>query len=750
VRVGLPGHTDHCSPTCPCPEGLADCDTDDDCEGTELRCIRNIGTAFGWEPVTNAVSDICVNVTRHAPTDCHNGVDIGTDETYCTPECPCNHGEGDCDVDDDCEGDLQCIGDDQIGGMIGVKFGYPTDETDVCIRTVYLNAPMPGTCAHDRGDSGSVDHCVPECPCPEGLGDCDTNADCEGSLECWNDIGSYFGWGGTIDACVNTTSDGPNVNCNTPQVALAFGESPGVDYCRNDCPCNHGVGACNVNFPGECVSGTVCVESLGTRFGYTGNYAVCMRNYTIPIVYAEDCVRTGNLGHWNHCTPNCPCTEGMADCNTDADCEGTEVVCVGSNSITTHFGFNDWTEACLNTTIHMSDGCHGGNPPGDADYCTDTCKCNYGEGDCDNNNQCADGLVCVNDLGPHFQYGSSTDVCIRPLSDENQLSDHNWTATCDRRASLKEGHCTSNCPCPEGVADCVNDVDCEGGLRCLHVGGYFNGAISDVCVNVTVEVPNSCHGGVGSGTSSYCTSTCKCTHGEGDCDNDVQCETGHRCIDDIGPMFDMTAGHDVCMRNTPNAFDYWVTECSGIGTPGDTGHCTTACPCPEGLAQCNDNDDACAGKLECFSGVGAHFNFHVDSDVCLNVVIEPSNECHGAIGRGDANYCTVGCKCKHGEGVCATSEECEDDHACVHGVALSHFGTNSGSSVCIRTSTVLLPEIANNNVGTCVRQGNANTADYCTSQCPCPENVGDCDTDDECEGDLWCDQLDGIDICKNT
>jgi hypothetical protein len=55
-------------------------------------------------------------------------------------------------------------------------------------------------------------------------------------------------------------------------------------------------------------------------------------------------------------------------------------------------------------------GCHTGSP-GDANYCSSSCPCDAGYGDCDSNSECNPGLVCATDTGPAYGYASWVDVC---------------------------------------------------------------------------------------------------------------------------------------------------------------------------------------------------------------------------------------------------------------------------------------------------------------------------------------------------
>jgi hypothetical protein len=51
---------------------------------------------------------------------------------FCSPSCPCNLGEGDCDSDDECRGDLVCR-------TAGVALGYGSAYSawDFCVSDTF-------------------------------------------------------------------------------------------------------------------------------------------------------------------------------------------------------------------------------------------------------------------------------------------------------------------------------------------------------------------------------------------------------------------------------------------------------------------------------------------------------------------------------------------------------------------------------------------------------------------------------------
>lgn len=104
------------------------------------------------------------------------------------------------------------------------------------------------------------------------------------------------------------------------------------------------------------------------------------------------------------CSPSCQCNWTELGCKTDNDCS-SGLRC----EIRPQLG-----NRCLKKKDgdDQSDSSAGGDchefKPGHGSYCSDSCKCEEGEGDCDKDSQCKDGLVCEQQSGTDFCVSSGT------------------------------------------------------------------------------------------------------------------------------------------------------------------------------------------------------------------------------------------------------------------------------------------------------------------------------------------------------
>jgi hypothetical protein len=200
------------------------------------------------------------------------------DWDFCSPERPCGPGGGDCDTDADCADWLMCgFGNGSLFGCgleyeytrpHGLPWGYYSYKaSDVCVRVGGRNYYGEYRC--------SDSFCSPGTPCLEGAGDCDSDADCVGTLRCSQDKGSLYGCPSSTDICVATyCGDGICQETNSDNL----NETP--SSCPEDCPAPDST-QCPCDY-------SVCEYCYCPGGGDEENYDDC-NNYYIGVDDGCDC-----------------------------------------------------------------------------------------------------------------------------------------------------------------------------------------------------------------------------------------------------------------------------------------------------------------------------------------------------------------------------------------------------------------------------------------------------------------------------
>jgi len=450
----------------------------------------------------------------------------------CTPETPCDEGEGDCDGPGDggghdghdgCKGDLQC------GSNNCRKFGlYFHEKDDCCEKPSTISSvpdsyvpgtplePKEGQRCRGRNYEPGRRCCTPSEPCDEGEGDCDGPDDggqhdghdgCKGSLVCGTNNCKKFGaYYHEKDDC-----------CEKPSASLIKNTS-------------------NVEeFP-------LTARCRGRNFEPKG----CCSIFT-------------------------PCVEGEGDCEDDADCDG-DMVCGNNNCKAFGDFFHAKDDCCVKpvetvtrpsfplTEPAPGQRCSGRNYQ-TRRCCTPENPCDEGEGDCDGpgdggghdgHDGCKGDLVCGSNNCKKFGlfYHEKDDCCERPSPPVSGTT--GGTLSCpgaplepppDQRCSGRnyQGRrcCTPENPCDEGEGDCDGPGDggghdghagCKGDLvcgsnNCQKFGAYFH-AKDDCC-----EKPGkaySCPAVVGGWGEWQSWSQCSASCGVGEWSRTRDC-TGPSC-----------------------------------------------------------------------------------------------------------------------------------------------------------------------------------------------------------------------------
>ncbi len=210
----------------------------------------------------------------------------------------------------------------------------------------------------------------------------------------------------------------------------------------------------------NCISGTICdVGNTGTNVCYTPSGVIC--DYDLKC-------ESGQGETTTTCPTDC-CTEPDTTCNYATKeyyiCKGTEWENQGKVE-----GRCGYTEG----------GCHGTKQLGSMSYCSSTCKCGEGEGDCDytgTDKQCNTGLICVANVGADYGFSSGTDVCEKTsgctshTSQKCYSNDVYWYDSCGERETKKEECGTLGCP--SGSSSCGSGCTSHASRKCYNNDVYW-------------------------------------------------------------------------------------------------------------------------------------------------------------------------------------------------------------------------------------------------------------------------------------
>lgn len=291
----------------------------------------------------------------------------------------------------------------------------------------------------------------------------------------------------------------------------AGGSIGDLDFCDASCLCDQAEGHCQND--GECSAGLVCGPFNGTRFGLPWNYQLCWPPHCRNGVVDEDetavdcggscgvCYCPFPDGHYAHCnSTSCPCPSGEGDCDSDAECQTGLICAFGTGP---RFGWPTTTDMCL--PPHCIDGVLNGDETeldcggscgacvcpgvsGDPNFCTPSCPCGPGQGDCDGPQDCIAGLECVSGRGPEYGLPTGTDVCIAAHC-TNRIQDGDETGIdCG-------GSCGNSCPPEDATNQNVDSAGVLGDDRAFHflgvsAGGRYVAFVSEA----TNLVPNDNNG----------------------------------------------------------------------------------------------------------------------------------------------------------------------------------------------------------------------------------------------------------------
>lgn len=191
-----------------------------------------------------------------------------------------------------------------------------------------------------------------------------------------------------------------------------------------------------------------------------------------------------------------------------------------------------------------------------------------------------------------------------PEPDDEQPVDHNRPGDIQTGAQSDGPNPGVVLPTLSPGTPCLFNSQCAPGERCDDIPGVTgNKCVGPCTTHADCEVGEKC------GSDDFCEvlvngdwNFCRnggCFRGQGDCDDDADCEGSFKCMEDIGPAWGLGAGRDVCDHPA-----------------GHGSYCSNAHPCGFGQGDC-DLDSQCLPGTFCQDNRGGAFGFPSWVDVCL-------------------------------------------------------------------------------------------------------------------------------------
>ena len=491
--------------------------------------------------------------------------------------------------------------DKTILGMIAAHYQWRGKCHGVAVSAPAIRATLEfdawlGT-ETASGLQGHEDHCRAHGPCGAGIGDCDSDRECQAGLVCVAGGGARYGFGAAVDVCEAAPADDHGATPATATPISLPSTTAGVLTAGD-------VDAFAVTLA-EAGQLTVFTEGSTDTYGTlraagsqrhtplplsdddsgadtnfrlratlpAGSYVVAGRGYssqtTGPYTLHTSFVASRPpAGDWDYCVDYGPCEAGEGDCDEDSEC-GVGLACVAN--VGASYGFGGQVDVCEAAPSL---------PVGDWDYCVDQGPCGAGEGDCDSDRECASGLQCVANVGASYGFGATVDVCEAPAAVElrgnadtiarlhgHPLSLFGWALDALNPAAAgaveiyvggpvgtgtKVATVMANQPRPD--VNAALGVPGDHGFQWALSRPYQRGSHTFYAYAVDRVSAPTVRTALGStplvgppGGWSFCQDHGPCRVGQGDCDGSSECGAGLSCMDNVGASYGFLSTVDVCL-----------------------------------------------------------------------------------------------------------------------------------------------------------------------------------------------------------
>lgn len=158
--------------------------------------------------------------------------------------------------------------------------------------------------------------------------------------------------------------------------------------------------------------------------------------------------------------------------------------------------------------------------PGDWDYCSLCGPCGPGQGDCDSDAECVEGLTCEQDVGPDHGLAKGLDVCVgvptnggtgdgSDTGGSGEVDPDTFGGGVDGSTDVSGGT-TITGSCADGLYFISHPTECQDQTSSVVDGGGTAGGSSGCAFPLYHP--------------DYCFSCGPCTEGQGGCNKHWQCE----------------------------------------------------------------------------------------------------------------------------------------------------------------------------------------------------------------------------------
>lgn len=379
-----------------------------------------------------------------------------------------------CSSSSDCDSDEYCFTESYYPWCVPQEEEIPPVE---CSTDWY--------CSDEFTEEQTDTHCnvinVNYCPfgCSDTTGRCNATGSCERGFVCTTSMDSTF----KDSECNELVQRRCNNGCDD-STGQCIGAS---NTCYSNSDCDQGKEC----FEGPSYNSCVPMENASCSPGW---YCNSFGDHSIQL--NSSCETTD----YNFCDYRCNqstglCNETREQCETGRMCTSDNTSAFVNDSCELVGGGE--TRLCRDGCDYASGRCVEEFIDNSEDedwftFCTESNKCERGEGDCSTDETCEEGLLCLHNIGLDFGYPDERiDVCVS-YEDYEQYYPQDF----DNHDSVYLGeadYCTRDNKCYNEEGDCDTDFDCMSGLECIQNVGeeYGFSSTTDVCLPREDDYPDN-------------------------------------------------------------------------------------------------------------------------------------------------------------------------------------------------------------------------------------------------------------------